>query len=76
MTVFDIGAATKLSENTLDQVAWWDFENFFVPFGIPKIISVDADVIFVGIFKKTFQETLLIPVLAVSMVNHNSIRNE
>ena len=58
------------------QVAIWDFGNFFVPFGIPKIIVVDADGIFAGMFKKTFQENLLILVHAVARVNHREIRNE
>ena len=55
-----------MKENTPDQAARWDFENFFVPFGLPKIIVVDADGFFSGIFKKTFQDTLLIPVHAVA----------
>ena len=32
--------------------------------------------IFAGIFKKNFQDTLLIPVHAVARVNHKEIRNE
>ena len=37
---------------------------------------MDADGLFSGIFKKTFQETLLIPVHAVERGNHKAIRNE
>ena len=40
------------------------------------MIVVDADGIFSVMFKKTFQETVLIPVHAVSTGNHKSIRNE
>ena len=64
MTVFGIGSATGLKEITSDQAARWYFGNFFVPFGIPKIILVDADGIYSGMFKNNFQETLLIPVHA------------
>ena len=39
MTVFDIRAENLLKEITSDQVALWYFGNFFVPFGIPKIMS-------------------------------------
>ena len=35
-----------------------------------------ADGIFTGMFKKTFQETLLIQVHSVARVNHKEIRNE
>ena len=47
-----------------------------MPFGIPKIILVDADGIYSGMFKKNFQETLLIPVHSVSRGNHKEIINE
>ena len=40
------------------------------------MIVVDADGIFSGMFKKTFQETLLIPVHAVARRNHKEIINE
>ena len=40
------------------------------------MIVVNVDGIFVGIFKKRFQETLLIPVNAFERGNHNSIENE
>ena len=40
------------------------------------MIVVDADGLFSIMFKKTFQETLLIPVHAVSRINHRSIINE
>ena len=61
---------------TSDQAARWAFGTFFVPFDIPKIIVVDADGLFAVAFKNTFQVTLLIPVHAVSIVNHKAIRNE
>ena len=37
---------------------------------------MDADGIFSGVFKKTFQETLIIPVHVVSRGNHKAIINE
>ena len=40
------------------------------------MIVVDADGVFAGIFKKTFEETLLTPVHAVARGNHKAIRNE
>ena len=40
------------------------------------MIVVDADGLFSGMFKKTFQETLLIPVHAFSRGNQKAIRNE
>ena len=40
------------------------------------MIVVDADGLFSGMFKKTFQENLLIPVHAVTRVNHKAIINE
>ena len=76
MTRIELGAAIRLKEITSYQAARWDFGNFFVPFGIPKIIVVDADGIFDGMFKKTFQETLIIPVHAVARGNQKGTRNE
>ena len=40
------------------------------------MIVVDVDGIFSGMFKKNFQETLLIPVHIVARSNHEAIRNE
>ena len=40
------------------------------------MIVVDADGIFAGMFKKTFQETLIIPVHAVARGNRKEIGNE
>ena len=70
MTVFGIVEAIGMKEIIPDQAVRWAFGNLFVPFGIPKMIVVDADGIFAGIFKKKFQETLLIPVHSVSRGNH------
>ena len=39
------------------------------------MIVVDADGLFSGMFKKTFQETLLIPVHSFSRGNHKAIIN-
>ena len=43
MTVFGIGAATGLKEITSYQAALWDLGKLFVPFGLLKMIVVDAD---------------------------------
>ena len=76
MTGFGIGADIGSKEITSDQTARWACGNLFVPFGIPKIIVVGTDGFFYGIFKKTFQETLIIPVHEVARGNHKEIINE
>ena len=38
--------------NAPDQVTRCDFGNFFVPFGIPKMIVVYADGLFAGMLKR------------------------
>ena len=43
MTLFGLVSAIGMKEITSDQVARWYFGNFFVPFGLPKTIVVDAD---------------------------------
>ena len=75
MVGFGIGAAIGLKEITSYQATQWGFGNFFVPYGIPKIIVVDTYVISARMFKKTLQETLLIPEHAFSKVNHKAIIN-
>ena len=76
MTVFGLGAATGLKYITEDQVAQWYFGNLFVPFGIEKMVAVDADGYFAGIFRDTLQDTLLISVHTVARSNHMAIVNE
>ena len=76
MTGFWISAATGMKNITSDQAEQLDFGSFFVPFGLPKMIVVDVDGIFDGMFKKSFQETLLIPVRAVARGNNKAIINE
>ena len=46
MTGFGLGAAIGIDEITSDQAARWAFGNFFVSFGLPKMIAVDADRLF------------------------------
>ena len=46
MTVLGVGEATVMKEITSYQAARWDFVNFFFPFGITKMIVVDADGLF------------------------------
>jgi hypothetical protein len=48
---------------------------FFNCVGLPRIIFVDADSKFQGIFKSTFEQ-LRITVDTVSRENHKAIRNE
>ena len=59
-----------LNELKPEQVTLWSFGNFFVTFGLPNIILVDVDEIFVGMLKNNFQETFLIPVHSVARYNH------
>ena len=76
MTVFEIVTSIGLKEITSDQVARWYFGNFFVPFGIPKLIVLDADGFFSVMFNNTIQEVLLIPVHVVARGDHAAFRNE
>ena len=76
MKGFGIGAATGLKKITSDQAAQWAFGNFLVPFGIPKIIVVNADGLFDGMSKKNFQDTFLFQVHPVERGNHKEIGNE
>ena len=75
MTGFGIGKSIVLNKITSYQVSRWSFENLFVPFGIPKMIVVDSDGFFDGIFKNNFQETLLVPVHSDARGNHKAIIN-
>ena len=68
--------ASVLKKNTSYQVARWPFGNFFVPFGIPKMIVVDARRIFYGMFRNKFPETLLILVYEVARVNYKAVVNK
>ena len=76
MIVFGLEADNGMKEITSDQAIRWDFGDLFVPFGIPKMIDVDAGGLFPGMFKKTFQDNLLIPVHAVARGNHKEVINE
>ena len=76
ITVFGLVSASGLNQIKSHQVARWAFVKLFVPFRIPKIIVMDTDRFFSGVFRKNFHEILLIPVHAVSKVKHKVIRNE
>ena len=76
MTEFSLVAAIGLKEITSYHVTWWSFGNFFFPFGLTKMIIVDADGLFDGMFKKNFQETLPIPVHEIARGNHKAVINE
>ena len=52
-----------------------EMEAFFGPFGPPKLILVDAESVFVGIFRQILQ-SLGILVEQVFQENHKAIRNE
>jgi hypothetical protein len=60
---------------TAEVLADVTFSQFFCVFGLPRIIVVDADSKFCGIFTKTF-ENLGIHVEVVSRENHKAVRNE
>ena len=55
MPGFGLVESSGLKSITADQFTLWHFGNFFVPFGIPKMIVVDADGPFVVIFNNTSQ---------------------
>ena len=76
MIEFGLGAASGFKEVKLDQVLLWACGNLFFPFGLPKTIVVDTDGLFYGTCKKTFQETLIVPVHVLARDNQNEIRNE
>ena len=52
MMVLGIGSETGLKEISSYQAARWSFGNLFVPFGLPKMIVVDVDGIFLEISTK------------------------
>ena len=70
-----LGSYSLLKKITSEQVEEWAFGNFFNLFGLREIIVVDADGLFPGMFKDTFQDTLLIPSYAVTRGNHKAIIN-
>ena len=76
MTGFGMGKDSVPKEIILEQFTGLAFGYFFVSFGIPKMIVVDADELFSGTLNKIFQETLLIQVPAVTRGNHKLIINK
>ena len=70
-------AATFLRGPAIDSqdVAMASFAAFFIPFGIPRLIIVDDDGLFNGVFQATFQQ-LQMPILPVSPENHKACWNE
>ena len=73
MTSFAVVAFTW-GEINAEAVAMLSMESFFGPFGLPKLIVVDAKGIFVGMFSQLLQ-SLGIPVKQVAWENHKAIRN-
>ena len=73
--LFGLGTDAGMKDIKAYQAAQWSFEKYFVRFRIPKVILMDADGFFSRMFKKTFQEILLITVHAVTRGNHKKIRN-
>jgi hypothetical protein len=60
---------------TAEVLADVTFSQFFCVFGLPRIIVVDADSKFCGIFTKTFENLLGIHVEVVSRENHKAACN-
>jgi len=58
-----------------EKVAAAAFGSFFITRGLPRLIIVDADGLFAGVFKTLF-ELLRAPVQPVAKENHKAIRNE
>ena len=50
--LFGLGSAIGMKEITSDQAARRAFGNFFVPFGLPEMIVVDADRLFLEFSRK------------------------
>jgi hypothetical protein len=69
--------ATFLSQGDIDARTMADaaLTAFFGAVGLPRLVIVDADSLFAGVFKQLFQ-ILRIPVDAVSRENHKAVRNE
>ena len=57
MKGFGLGAVIGLKETTSYQVAQWTFGKFLVPLGIPKIIVVDADGLFLEFSRILFKKS-------------------
>ena len=65
-----------LSDNlSAENMAWQAFTSFFVPYGLPQMIVVDAARLFAMLFQQLFA-WLLIPVHMVAPENHKAIWNE
>jgi len=75
MTGFAHAAFITDKPTTSDALAVTVFSNFFVPFGLPRLVVVDADGLFTGNFREMCH-TLLVPIDAVSKENHKAVRNE
>ena len=75
MTSFAMATALRLKDIRVDNIAMAVTAAFFTSVGLPRLIIVDADGLFAGIFKSLF-ELLRIPVEAVSRENHKAVRNE
>lgn len=58
-----------------ESVAMLAMESFFTQLGLPRLMVVDAEGVFAGLFKMLFG-SLGIPVEAVSQENHRALRNE
>jgi hypothetical protein len=75
MTGFAHAAFIREQAVTSETLAAAAFSNFFVPFGLPRLVVVDAAGNLAGMFKDMCR-TLLITVDAVSRENHKAVRNE
>ena len=76
ITGFGIVSDIVINQITSDQVARRSFGNFFVTFGIPKMIVVNLDGMFSGVFNETFQYALLVPVHEVERAQKKANTNE
>ena len=61
--------------NYIRPVLTMEFWNLLCPILDSKIIVMDSDGLFAGMFKETFRRTSLIPVHEVARGNHNAIKN-
>jgi hypothetical protein len=75
MTGFAHAAFLQEAAPSAAAIAVATFTHFFVPFGMPRLVVVDAGGEFAGIFREMCR-TLLIPIDTAAPENHKAVRNE
>ena len=55
-TIFSAATVMLVKYSTAEKFSRWYFSIFFVPYGLPKLIVVDADGVFSGFFRQKNQK--------------------